>query len=108
MISGFTDNLDTHIETAKKAGIVKKDELIKIAQEFYASHEATLESAKAKAASFSGIPESTIDSWIATARRELSSTYETIQSQFQAPVAKKTPAKKPVAKKTPTPKPPTV
>jgi glycerate-2-kinase len=117
MVTGFTDNLDTHIANAKKAGTTKKTELMKIAQEYYASHEATLESAKAKAASFSGIPESTINSWIETARRELSSVYSTIEKQFQAPAIKKVPAKKPVAKtttkkpvakKTPTPKTPSV
>jgi hypothetical protein len=117
VITGFTDNLDTHIATAKEAGTTKKTELLKIAQEFYTSHEATLESAKAKAASFSGIPESTIDSWIATAREELTTTYTAIQKKFQSPVVKKTPvktpvkktpAKKPVAKKTPIPKAPTV
>lgn len=113
VVSGFTDNLDSHIETAKKTGIVKKDELMKIANEFYASHEATLVAAKSKAASFSGIPEATIDSWLATARQELQSAYSAIETRFAtapAPVvpAKKTPAKKPVAKKTPAPKTPTV
>ena len=108
MVGEFSGTLEWHIENAKKAGITKKDELLKVAQAFYTKNESTLESAKAKAASFTGIPEATIDSWIATARRELSSTYETIQSQFQAPVAKKTPAETPVAKKTPAPKTPTV
>ena len=86
---------------------------MKIANEFYASHEATLVAAKSKAASFSGIPEATIDSWLATARQELQSAYSAIETRFAtapAPVvpAKKTPAKKPVAKKTPAPKTPTV
>lgn len=103
MVSGFTANLDTHIARAKEAGTTKKVELLSIAREHYTSHEATLESAKAKAASFSGIPESTIDSWIATARRELSSAYTTLEKQFQTPVAKKSPAKKPVAKIAKTP-----
>jgi hypothetical protein len=111
VVSGFTGNLDSHIETAKQAGIVKKDELMKIAGEFYASHEATLVAAKARAASFSGIPEATIDSWLTTARQELQEAYSTIESRFAtAPVTpvKKTPAKKPVAKKAPAPKTPTV
>lgn len=117
VVTGFTDNLDTHIATAKKAGTTKKAELLKIAQEFYITHEKTLESAKTRAISFSGIPESTIDSWIATARRELSSTYETLEKKFQTPVVKKTPVKesivktptkKLVAKKPPTPKTPSV
>jgi hypothetical protein len=89
VITGFTDNLDTHIATAKETGTTKKAELLKIAQEYYSSHEATLENAKAKAASFSGIPESTIDSWIATAREELTITYTAIQKKFQSPVVKK-------------------
>jgi hypothetical protein len=117
VISDFTANLDTHIETAKQAGTTKKAELLKIAQEFYTTHEATLESAKARASSFSGIPESTIDSWIATARTELTTAYSAIEKKFQSgeaiksPAKKstaKTPAKKPVAKKAPAPKTPTV
>jgi hypothetical protein len=61
------------------------------------THEATLETAKSKAASFSGIPESTIDSWIAKAREELKSAYSSIESRFtttSVSAIKKTPAKK--------------
>ncbi len=103
VIAGFTDNLDTHIVTAKKAGATTKTELLKIVEEFYNSHEATLESAKVRAASFSGIPESTIDSWIMTARSELIATYTAIQKKFQTPASKKTPMKKPAATSTKTP-----
>jgi hypothetical protein len=86
---------------------------MKIAADFYASHEATLESAKTKAASFSGIPESTIDSWLTTARRELQSAYSSIETRFATistptPPVKKIPAKKPVATKAPAKKTPTV
>lgn len=93
------------METAKKAGTTKKDELLKIAEEFYVTHEATLDRAKAKAASFAGIPEDKIDSWIETAKNELTTAYAKIQSKFteSAPseTVKKTPARKPAVKKTP-------
>jgi hypothetical protein len=97
LISDFSSNLDTHITTAKQAGTTKKAELLKLASDFYATHEAVLETAKSKAASFSGIPESTIDSWIAKAREELKSVYADIESRFATtpvPAVKKTPAKK--------------
>ena len=108
IISDFTENLDSHIETAKKAGTTKKDELLKIAEEFYNTHEATLDRAKTRAASFTGIPEDKIDAWIETAKNELTTAYATIQSKFsdittgEAP--KKTSTRKPAVKKTPTKK----
>lgn len=105
IVSDFTSNLDSHIETAKKAGMNKKDELLKIAEEFYVTHEATLDRAKAKAASFAGIPEDKIDAWIATAKSELTTAYTTLQSKFTDSVpsetVKKTPARKPAVKKAP-------
>lgn len=105
IVSDFTKNLDSHIETAKKAGTTKKDELLKIAEEFYVTHEATLERAKTKAASFTGIPEDKIDSWIETAKNELTSAYATIQSKFTETATgetiKKTPTRKPAVKKAP-------
>jgi hypothetical protein len=69
------------------------------------SHETTLELAKTKASSFTGIPEDKIDSWIETAKNELTSAYAKIQSKFTESVptetVKKTPARKPAVKKTP-------
>ena len=82
MIGEFSGTLEWHIENAKKAGITKKDELLKVAQAFYAKNESTLDTAKARAASFTGIPESTIDSWLSTARKELTSVYDRVQSRF--------------------------
>jgi hypothetical protein len=103
MISEFSGSLETHIENAKKAGITKTDELLKIAQEFYDSHEATLDTAKAKAASFTGISEATIDSWLGGAHKELSALYEKMQSKFAdtttAETPKKTTTRKPASKK---------
>ncbi len=105
IVSDFTANLDSHIETAKQTGITKKDELMKIATEFYESHEKTLESAKTKAATFTGIPEEKIDTWIATAKKELTGAYSTIQSKFADIVVqetvKKSPTRKSPVKKSP-------
>lgn len=105
LVSHFTTNLDSHIETAKQTGITKKDELMKIATEFYESHEKTLETAKTKAATFTGIPEEKIDAWIATAKNELTGAYTTIQSKFTETMTeespKKTPPRKSPVKKTP-------
>ena len=105
IVSDFTDNFDAYIETAKKAGTTKKDELLKMAEEFYMSHETTLERAKAKAATFTGIPEDKIDAWIATAKKELTGAYATLQSKFTDTITeetpKKAPARKPSVKKTP-------
>ena len=103
IISEFSTNLESHIDDAKKAGTTKKDELLKIAQEFYANHEATLDAAKSKAASFTGIPEATIDSWLTSAHTELNAVYAKIQSKFADAVTpdvpKKAPTRKPAAKK---------
>ncbi len=82
MVGEFSGTLEWHIENAKKAGITKKDELLKVAEAFYTKNESTLDTAKAKAASFTGISESTIDSWVATARKELTSAYSRVQSTF--------------------------
>ncbi len=105
LVSHFTANLDSHIEIAKQTGITKKDELMKIATEFYESHEKTLETAKTKAATFTGIPEEKIDAWIATAKNELTGAYATIQSKFTETMTeespKKTPPRKSPVKKTP-------
>jgi hypothetical protein len=104
VVAGFSSNLETHIATAKQAGTTKKAELLKLASDFYATHEATLESAKSRAASFSGIPEATIDSWIATARQELQSAYTAIESRFATtpvPAIKKTPVRKSTTTSTP-------
>lgn len=106
IVSGFASQLESHLENAKNTGITKKDELLKIASDFYASHEATLETAKSKAASFTNIPEETIDSWLNTAREEITSAYHAIQSKFAnptetdevAPVKKRAPRKPPVKK----------
>lgn len=108
MVSDFTGNLDSHIEAAKKSGTIKKDELLKIASDFYTSHEATLEAAKAKAISFTGVSEETIESWFSSARDELKSAYHTIQAKFSetmdASEEKTAPVKKATPKKTPTKK----
>lgn len=111
IISAFTENFETHIESAKKAWITKKDELLKVAEEFYTNHESTLEQAKARAASFSWIPEEKIESWIASTKTELTAAYAKIQSKFSdveasvesevSKITKKAPVRKTVAKKAP-------
>ena len=106
IVSDFTDNFDAYIETAKKTGTTKKDELLKMAEEFYMSHETTLERAKAKAATFTGIPEDKIDTWIATAKKELTGAYATLQLKFTDTITEEAPKKAP-ARKTPTKKSPT-
>ena len=98
LVNDFTANLDSHIETAKQTGITKKDELMKIATEFYESHEKTLETAKTKAATFTGIPEAKIDAWIATAKKELTGAYTTLQSKFTDTISEETPKKAPTRK----------
>ncbi len=104
IVSDFTKNLDTHIETAKKAGTTKKYELLKIAEEFYVTHEAALDRAKFKAATFTGLSEDKIDSWITSAKNELTSAYTLIQSKFtemaDTETPKSTPVRKSVVKKT--------
>ncbi len=98
MVSDFSGTLEGHMEDAKEIGITKKDELLKIAQAFYARNESKLLSAKHKAASFSGIPESTIDGWLLEAQKQLKIAYSNIQSTF----ADKTPTEDiPVRKSTP-------
>ncbi len=82
MVSNFSGTLDKHIEKAKKEGIIKKDELLEIAQEFYAKQEANLEVAKRRAKSFSDTSETAIELWLADARKELKSAYKAIQSEF--------------------------
>jgi hypothetical protein len=111
IVSDFTQNFETHIETAKKAGVTKKDELLKVAEEFFATHESTLEQAKTKAASFTGVPEEKIESWITSTKTELTAAYAKIQSKFSdvessvesevSKITKKAPARKTVAKKAP-------
>lgn len=107
----FSSGLDSQIETAKKTGIVKKDELMNMAKEFYSSHEKTLISAKKKAASFAGISEDTIDTWLDGAHREITKAYKKIESQFaemkdvEVDIKKTTP-KKTTPKKSSTPKTP--
>ncbi|MBC7503678.1 hypothetical protein H7169_01805 [Candidatus Gracilibacteria bacterium] len=82
IVGEFSSTLEGHIENAKKAGITKKNELMKVAKAFYSKNESTLESAKSRAALFTGISESTIDSWIATVHTELSNAYDRVQSTF--------------------------
>lgn len=108
MVSNFTENLDSHIDAAKKTGTTKKDELLKIASDFYTSHETTLETAKAKAISFAGVSEETVDSWLSSAREELKSAYHKIQAKFTDSVDAVeeivVPVKKPAPRKTSTKK----
>ncbi len=103
MISDFSWSLESRMEDAKKAGIIKKDELLWIAQEFYKTHEVTLNAAKSKAASFTGISEDTIDVWLKNARTELMAAYTKIQSKFSETFPeepqKDLSVKKPVEKK---------
>lgn len=105
MISEFSGNLESHIAQLKNTGTIKKDEILKTAEEFYISHKTTLESAKSKAASFAGISEQTIDAWFISARDELSAAYSKIQSKFSEkiePIApEESSIKKPVKKKSP-------
>ncbi len=82
MVADFSGTLEKHIEKAKKEGITKKDELLEIAQEFYAKQEANLEVAKRRAGSFSDTSEAAIESWLADARKELKSSYKAVQAKF--------------------------
>ncbi len=81
-MSSFTSDIDTHIEQAKTAGVSKKEELLSVAREVYDNRQDIIASAKAKAASFTGIPEATIDTWVAKIQTELSSAFSKIESQF--------------------------
>ncbi|MDQ5968519.1 MAG: hypothetical protein QG561_34 [Patescibacteria group bacterium] len=105
MISEFSGNLESHITQLKNTGTIKKDEILKAAEEFYISHKANLETAKSKAASFTGVSEETINSWFVSARDELSAAYNKIQSKFSENTESKTseevPDVKPVRKKAP-------
>lgn len=82
VVSGFSESLESNIENAKKSGIVKKDELLKVTQAFYSKNELLLEKAKAKAISFTGMSEATIDSWLENAHKEIKSAYQSIESRF--------------------------
>jgi hypothetical protein len=100
IVLDFWGNLESHIENAKKTGISKKEELIKAAQEFLQNHETTLEQAKAKAASFAGVSEDAIDSWLEQAKSEIKQVFETVQSKFDTEAVSEKPKKTTTPRKT--------
>ncbi|MBX9809597.1 hypothetical protein K2X92_04380, partial [Candidatus Gracilibacteria bacterium] len=104
IVSDFGNNLETHLENAKKTGISKKEEITQMAQEFLQNHEATLDQAKTKAASFVGVSEETIDTWLDKAKTEIADVYQKVQAKFDTEttteVPKKTTTRKPAPKKT--------
>lgn len=104
IVSDFWNNLETHLENAKKTWISKKEEITQMAQEFLQNHEATLDQAKTKAASFVWVSEETIDTWLDKAKTEIADVYQKVQAKFDTEttteVPKKTTTRKPAPKKT--------
>ncbi len=103
-VSDFGNNLEAHLENAKKTGISKKEEILLLAQDFFETHQSTLEQAKTRAASFVWISEEAIDIWLSEAKDEITNVYQKIQEKLNSDTVsekpKRTYVRKTATKKT--------